>query len=240
MRASRLVTLLLLLQNRGRTSARELAEALEVSMRTVFRDVEALSGAGVPVYAVRGPGGGFELLDGYRTELTGLSDDEAESLFLIGMPGLASELGLGDAHARVELKLIEALPAPMRARAERLRTRFHHDPWSWAGPPPQTTVAALSRAVWEQRVVHARLVGPQGGPEVGLEPLALVLKAGAWYLVAQEAGEVLVRAVEQFQELTVSRERFQRPESFDLAGFWEAWVQRVATTPRSEDLAAPR
>jgi len=187
MRASRLLSLLLLLQSRGRMTAGELAAELEVSVRTVYRDVEALSAAGVPVYAERGPAGGYRLLDGFRTRLNGLTADEAASLFLAGLPGPAAELGLGDVAAAAELKLLAALPPEPRSQARRMRERFHFDAPGWYQDAGESRfLAEVADAVWDQRPL--RMTYQRWGRQVVerlVHPHGLVLKAGNWYLVAR-------------------------------------------------------
>ena len=187
MRSSRLVSILMLLQARPRMTARELAGELEVSLRTVYRDVEALSAAGVPVYAEQGRAGGYRLVDGYRTRLTGLTEDEALSLFMVGLPGPAAALGLGEEAASAERKLLAALGPAQRVRAGRLRDRFRLDVSAWYHPaeePPH--LAALAEAVLDDRVVdvvYRRWEAPRE-VERRLAPYGLVLKGGTWYLAA--------------------------------------------------------
>ena len=134
MRASRLLSMLILLQLRGRLTADVLAAEFEVSLRTIYRDIDHLSAAGIPVYADRGPGGGFRLLEGYRTKLTGLTAMEAEALALAGLPGPAADLGLGAALGAGRLKLLAAMPAGMREGAGRIGERFHLDPLELVPP----------------------------------------------------------------------------------------------------------
>ncbi|MGK5672870.1 helix-turn-helix transcriptional regulator [Micromonospora sp. URMC 106] len=229
MRASRLVSLLLLLQTRGRMTAPQLAEALEVSVRTIYRDVESLGAAGVPVYAERGPAGGYRLLDGYRTRLTGLTAGEAEALFLAGMPGPAAELGLGSVLAAAELKLRAALPAELADRGGRIRQRFHLDAPTWFREPEDTPhLAELARAVWEDRRVQVRYRRWKTPREVTrtLAPLGVVLKAGRWYLVADAGGQVRTYRVGAVLDLTVLDEGFDRPDGFDLARCWQEHAER--------------
>src|SRR5262245_3071093 len=154
MRASRLLSIQLLLQSRGRMTARQLADAFETSVRTIYRDIDELSAAGVPVYADRGRDGGYQLLDGYRTRLTGMTAQESEALFLSGLPGPAAELGLGEALAAAQLKVLAALPHERRETAGRISARFHLDPTGWYQQPERTeTLPALASAVWsEQRI----------------------------------------------------------------------------------------
>ncbi|UOX88622.1 WYL domain-containing protein [Amycolatopsis sp. FBCC-B4732] len=228
MRASRLVSLVLLLQNRGRLSAARLAAELGVTARTVYRDVEALAAAGVPIYAEGGPNGGYQLVDGYRTRLTGLTEGEAGSLFLTGLPQPAAELGLGAQVAAAELKLMAALPTPYRDASLRIRERFHLDAPGWyreADPVPRLLAAA--EALWQDRVVEVRYRRWSPSPGVvtrRLHPLGLVLKAGVWYLVA--GPEPRTYRVSNVEDLRPLDEHFVRPAGFGLANFWRAHVER--------------
>lgn len=229
MRASRLVSLLLLLQTRGRMTAQELAGELEVSVRTVYRDVESLGAAGVPVYADRGPAGGYRLLDGYRTRLTGLTAPEAEALFLAGLPGPAAELGLGPVVAAAELKVLAALPDELADRGGRMRQRFHLDAPGWfRHPEPTPHLAALARAVWEDRLVRMRYRRWRAPREVirVVAPLGVVLKAGRWYLVARCDEQIRTYRVGAVLDVLPSDERYERPADFDLAAYWQDWTRR--------------
>ncbi|MFF4327311.1 helix-turn-helix transcriptional regulator [Streptomyces sp. NPDC001591] len=229
MRADRLLSLLLLLQNRGRMTAPELAAELEVSVRTVYRDIEALGASGVPVCADRGPAGGFRLMDGYRTRLTGLTDAEAGSLFLAGAPGPARDLGLGGAVATARLKLEAALPAALADRARLVQDRFHLDAPAWfrdADPVPH--LAVVARAVWEQRVLrveYRRWSGEVRARE--LHPLGLVLKGGIWYLVAAAEGSARTYRVSRLLAAEEAAGAFERPAGFDLAAHWEESSRRL-------------
>ncbi|TDC43975.1 WYL domain-containing protein [Micromonospora sp. KC213] len=230
MRASRLLSLLLLLQNRGRMSATQLAAELGVTARTVYRDVEALAAAGVPIYAEQGPAGGYQLMDGYRTRLTGMTADEAESLFLTGMPQPAAELGLGAQVAAAELKLMAALPIPYRHASMRIRQRFHLDTRGWYREPDAVPhLLAVAEALWQDQTIDVRYRrwAPRPGEVTRrLHPLGLVLKAGVWYLVAASRGQPRTYRVSAIVDLRALPETVTRPDSFDLAGFWRAHVER--------------
>lgn len=232
MRASRLLSVLLLLQARGRLTAQELADELEVSVRTIYRDVESLSAAGVPVYADRGPAGGYQLLAGYRTKLTGMTTAEAESLFLAGLPDQAKQLGLGEVLAAAQLKLMAALPPELRARAESIRERFLLDAPGWFREDETTPhLAAVAAAVWEQRRISVRY-RRWGSSEVDreLEPLGLVLKNATWYLVASAGTEPRTYRVSRILALSPTDRKFDRPPDFDLAKHWELAAERVQST----------
>ena len=221
MRASRLVNLLLLLQSRGGLTAAELASELEVSVRTIHRDVEELSAAGVPIYAERGPTGGIRLIDGYRTRLTGMTADEAEALFLAGLPGPAAQLGLGTVVAAAQLKVMAALPPELRSRASRLVQRFHLDPAGWfqtsEAVPHLSTLAA---AVWEGRLVEMRYERSDAVVERTIGPIGLVLKGGIWYVVGQAGDQVRTYRASRVREAVALDTTFERPRDFDLPAYW--------------------
>jgi predicted DNA-binding transcriptional regulator YafY len=236
MRASRLVTLLLLLQTRGRMTAAELARELEVSERTVHRDVDALSEAGVPIYAERGPHGGVQLVEGYRTRLTGMTAEEAEALFLSGLPGPAAELGLGTVVTAARLKVLAALPTELRSRASRLVERFHLDATGWfqAGEPVPH-LGTLASAVWESRLLEMDYERGDERVHRTLEPLGLVLKSGIWYMVAAHDGQIRTYRVSRVVAATLSEDRFPRPEAFDLPAYWaESIAAYEQEAPRIE------
>jgi predicted DNA-binding transcriptional regulator YafY len=234
MRASRLISVLLLLQTRGRLTARQLADELEVSVRTVYRDVEELSASGIPVYADRGTHGGFQLVEGYRTKLTGLTPEEAEALFLSGYPGPAAQLGLGTVLAAAQLKVLAALPPELRSRAARLRQRFHLDAPGWFQEPDVTPhLQQIAEAVWADcrlRMQYRR--GSDDGVVVErvVDPLGLVLKSGIWYLVARADGGLRTYRVSRILDIVVLQDRFERPGDFDLAEYWERSVAEYART----------
>src|SRR5919198_3335393 len=223
MRASRLVSLLLLLQTRGQLTAAELADRLEGSERTIQRDIEALADAGVPVEATRGPAGGYRLAGGYRTKLTGLTGEEAEALFV----GPAAELGLGRVFADARLKVLAALPPELQERAERSVRLFHLDTRGWfRGEDKTPHLPALADAVWRGRRVAARYREGAKTVRRTLDPLGLVLKAGVWYLAAHRSVGMRVYRVSRFASVRAREEGFERPLGFELASFWEEWSDR--------------
>jgi len=224
LRADRLLSLLLLLQARGRMTAQELAERLEVSERTIYRDIGALSSAGIPVYTESGPGGGCELVDGYQTKLTGLTTAEVRALFLLSLSGPLADLGLDRALDDALLKLSAALPITARSDAAQVRQRIHMDTTA----PDQANRALpylglIQEAVWQDRTLqltYGRYVRQD------FEPYGLVSKANVWYLVGTTAGEMQVLRVSRIQAAELTAQRFVRPDTFDLANYWTEWSNR--------------
>ena len=230
MRASRLLSLQMLLQARGRMSAPALAEALGVSVRTLHRDIDELSAAGVPVYAERGRSGGFALLPGWKTTLTGLTASEAEAVLLSGLSGPAADLGLGEQARSARLKLLAALPAPLQGPADRIASRFHLDPVEWyreADPVP--FLAPVARAVWEERQLSMTYESWQATTRRTVHPLGLVLKAGIWYLVAVRERKLRTWRVASILQAEVLDKPVRRPPRFDLARHWRESVRRFET-----------
>jgi predicted DNA-binding transcriptional regulator YafY len=223
MRASRLLSIMMLLQTRGRMSAEALSEELEVSVRTVYRDIDQLSASGVPVYADIGRNGGFALLDGWKTKLTGLTAPEAQALFLSGLPGPAAEMGLGPEVQQAELKLLAALPADWQQEAKRISTRFHLDPAGWFQPGyVHAHLKSVADCVWAERRISVRYESWTKVSDKVLEPYGLVLKGGIWYVVAATDGQVRTYRLSGIQALIVLEETFSRPRDFDLPDYWAA------------------
>jgi predicted DNA-binding transcriptional regulator YafY len=217
MRASRLVTFLLLLQTRGQLTAAELAERLEVSERTVQRDAQALEEAGVPIVSVRGPAGGYRLERGYRTRLTGLDATEAEALFV----GPAAELGLGRELAAARLKLLASLPAELQERAGRASRLFHLDTRGRFREEDRVPhLPVLAGALWRGRRLDIRYREGAATVSRRLDPLGLVLKAGVWYLLTRRRGEERVYRVSRIASARERAEQAARPPDFDLAAAW--------------------
>ncbi|WP_203809328.1 helix-turn-helix transcriptional regulator [Actinoplanes couchii] len=226
--------MVLLLQSRGSATAAELATELGVSERTVYRDIGELGAAGVPVYAEQGRLGGYRLVDGYRTRLTGLSPDEAEALFLLGLDGPAKDMGLDELLASATLKALPARSRPIR--------RFHLDVPGWfhdAEPPPVLT--ALVEAVWRDLTVTVRYRRRDGEVTRLVQPYGIVLKGGVWYLVARIDGDQRIYRADRILDVTAG-ERFDRDASFDLAAVWaeraDGFVRRMATVQVTVRLSA--
>jgi predicted DNA-binding transcriptional regulator YafY len=227
MRASRLLSLLLLLQLRGRLSAEALAAEFEVSVRTVYRDIDALSAAGVPVYAERGRNGGFMLRGGYQTRLTGLTTAEARALPLAGVGAAGTALGLGDETAAAQLKLLASLSPEAGADAAHVAARFHLDPVSWYSQAEDLQLLPpLAAAVWGDRRVRVDYSSWTQRRSRELDPLGLVLKGGLWYLVAASGGQPRSYRVGSIRALTTLEQRVRRPRGFDLARYWRESTRR--------------
>ena len=230
MRADRLLALMMLLQTRGRMTAQELAEALEVSVRTIYRDIDALSAAGVPIYADPGPGGGCALLDDYRTNLTGLNEDEVRALFMLSVPAALSELGFGGELRAALLKLSAALPAERRQDAAWVRQRIYLDWTAWQpAEEPAPHLQTIQRAVWEDRKLWLAYQLEYGAYRQRFErlvaPYGLVAKAGIWHLVCAADGRLRVYGVARLAEVQLTAEPFARPDDFDLSEFWQQWCR---------------
>ena len=227
MRSGRQIALLLNLQTRGGATAPALAADLGVSVRTIYRDIEQLSEAGVPVYAESGNGGGIRLVDGYRTRLTGLDLAESEALSLAGWSTVADALGVGSAAAGAERKLLAAIPPSAATKARRTRERIHFDLARWydATATPQH-LPQLARAVWDQRRIRIDYTSWTARSEREIEPFGLVLKNATWYLVARHLGKLRTYRVSEIAQIEMLEGTFLVPDDFDLPAYWDASKQR--------------
>lgn len=228
MRADRLLSILMILQHRGRVTADELAEELEVSVRTIYRDITALSTAGVPVYCERGPGGGISLVESYRTDLTGLNPDESRALFMLSIPTPLDEIGFGNELKTAMHKLAAALPSSRREDQRSSTQRIHLDwqPW-FHEQEAQPHLQTIQQAVWEDRQLDLKYYSESGQwlgvLEATVTPLGLVGKTGRWYLVASREDHIVVIRTSWVIEAAIRAETFTRPDDFDLAKFWHTW-----------------
>jgi predicted DNA-binding transcriptional regulator YafY len=235
MRASRLLTILILLQVRGRMSAESLARELEVSVRTIYRDVDQLGAAGVPVFAERGRVGGFALLSGFRTNLTGLTANEADAVTLIGSAQAAADLGLGTAAESARLKILASLPAGKGKTTNRVAARFHLDPAPWySRHSPPSALRALAEAVWSDQQVQLTYESWKGLVRRTVSPLGLVMKAGSWYLAGAVGGSTRIYKVAGISALEILDAAAERPRGFDLAKFWATATREFEKSLRSE------
>lgn len=230
MRADRLISMLMLLQFHRKLTACRLAEELQVSVRTIYRDVIALNSAGVPVYAEKGPGGGICLVEEYRTTLTGLSAQEVRALFMLSVPSPLEELGFSQELKGALLKLDAALSESRKQEGESARQRIHLD-WSpWINPAqPLAYLQVLQQAVWsDHQIVICYLPTPVGWIEpiqLQVQPYGLVAKAGSWYLICDYLGHKRVIEVSTIKEVALCKQAFQRKQAFNLELFWKGWCK---------------
>ena len=232
MRADRLLSLLMLLQTRGRMTARELAEQLEVSERTIYRDIDALSAAGVPVYGEAGPEGGYALVDRYRTTLTGLTEGEVRALFMLSIPAPLADLGVSQKLRTALLKLTAALPEVHRRAEERVRQRFHLDSTWWHHREELVPhLLTIHQAIWQDYKLQITYHPPFTIEiEQLVAPYGLVAKAGVWYLVFARNSAIRVHRVSNFINVRISDEPFKRSADFNLAAFWQEWCSEHETS----------
>ena len=243
MRADRLFSIVLLLQSHRHLTARDLAGRLEVSERTIHRDMEALSGAGIPVIAERGAGGGWSLLGEYRTNLTGLNEAEIQSLFVIKPSRLLADLQLEKAAEGALLKLQAALPSSYRRGAEYARQRIYVDTVGWNRSEETVPLLhTLQEGIWQERKL--RMKYERSGCEAVarlVDPLGLVAKGSVWYFVAAVDGNVRSYRVSRVQSVELTDTPCIRPLDFDLALFWEQSAAKFrAHLPRYQAIVRVR
>ncbi len=248
MNSSRLLSILMMLQARSSMTSVALAQTLEVSERTILRDIDRLSAAGVPVWGERGRNGGFRLREGWSTQLTGLTAEETQALFLAGLPGPAAELGLGAAALSSRTKVIAGLPAEWRDQASRVVDRLLIDVNDWYRQQESPDfLRPVVDAVWKAHRATMRYRGWERKRTREVHPLGIVLKGGAWYLIAQsvDSSRVATYRIANISSFDVTGKSFKRPKNFDLSQYWRESLARfeadlarlearIAVTPRGE------
>lgn len=231
MRADRLISMMMLLQTRGKMTANVLANELEVSRRTILRDVEALSIAGIPIYTDGGHGGGITLDENYRTKLTGLNEAEIQTLFLAGNNQLLKEVGLGEAADRTLRKLFASLPARHQPSVDYIRQRIYIDPvWWWHDAKPLPFWSELQDAVYQDRCIQAVYENYEGEvAERLLEPYSLVSKSSSWYLIAKSKGKLRTFRISRFHQIVLLDTTFHRDKTFELISYWHEHLNKFAS-----------
>ena len=234
MRSGRLLEMMLLLQSRESVTAAELARRLEVSTRTVYRDAEALGSAGVPIYADRGRGGGIRLLPGFRTDVTGLTQDEARALFVLTTGGAHADLGLAAPLRSAIAKVLRAVPAPFQPAAAAVSQRILVDPVGWMRAAETAgSLGVLQSAVFADRrvLLRYRSSGQSSATERVVDPYGLVCKSGVWYLVADASGEPRLYRVSRVESAAVDEAPVVRRDGVELSDLWEALRRQVDERP---------
>jgi predicted DNA-binding transcriptional regulator YafY len=226
MRADRLLSLLMLLETHGKMTARQLAAELEVSERTIYRDITALSSSGVPVYTEDGPGGGISLVEDYKTDLTGLNADEVRALAMLNIPEPLVKLGVARDLKAAMLKLSASLPSVSRADETRTRQRIHLDAsWWFEREEPIPHLQTIQQALFQQKKLHLTWREFRADVEQTLAPYGLVAKSNTWYLVASGTDHLRVLRVSKVIQAQILEETFDYPEDFHLATFWKSWCE---------------
>jgi len=227
MRADRLISIILMLQTRGKMTAGELAGELAVSRRQILRDVEALSLSGIPVYTEGGRCGGIALVEEYRTSLTGLKNVEVQSLMVMNNNHALTDVGLGGAAEQLTLKLLASLPNTQRSTAEHIRQRLLIDPtWWWHDPEVPHFMDDLQQAVYDDCLIEAAYENSTGETtEKVLAPYSLICKSSLWYLLAERAGELRTYRVSRFRSIRVLDRTFPRRPGFDLPAYWQTHTE---------------
>jgi predicted DNA-binding transcriptional regulator YafY len=225
MRADRLIAMLMLLQTHRRLTAHQLAEELEVSERTIYRDVMALNLAGIPIYTESGPGGGIALIENYQTDLTGLRPEEVQALSMLAIPAPLVQLGVGDALKAALLKLTASVPPSARGNQAQVHQRIHLDAtWWFQSDEPMPHLVTIKQAVWQDQLLRITFLGDFNYiGEMIVAPYGLVAKASVWYLIYAHAERIRVRRISRILSAELLAEHFSRPVDFDLADFWHTW-----------------